>query len=514
MSYVYGAYNPKAPNGTSGPSQEAATSATGRKFAVMPKMGLGGLGYSKPPPKPAAASQAPIVPAASSPTPTAAAPSASSPAIPVPTTVSTSNTVIKRETPTPPEQQQQQNHQPLQQSRSHPQLQQQQHSVQPSRSHPLLQHTQPQMQHHHQYNPQMVKQEQPVYANQQNYDPPRPAPAVVRPVMRQGPSLGYGGAPVRLAPRSLGLGYGAVNSNNANLSLNVPLREPTPEPVPVVLEPVAVKQEYKIEDDYAVYGTVNDIDIQIRNVVCNYSLPLHIDLRRLAQNSNNVTFDRGRGVLLKQKRNPMCYVKIYSSGKVYIVGCRSEAECMTAARRIARNVQRAMNKLHEQVRIRNYRVCNVLATCKMPFGVKIEEVATAHPSESQYEPELSVGLVWRNKEPKATLRIHTTGSVTVTGAQSEADVFTVIERLYPILLKYKCPPRAKGELTLAQKRKREQAAMRRENSRYSSTYDGPRVKMGRMDSSAVVNGRVVFSDEEDEDDIYNDDFYKDEEDDL
>lgn len=38
--------------------------------------------------------------------------------------------------------------------------------------------------------------------------------------------------------------------------------------------------------------------------------------------------------------------------------------------------------------------------------------------------------------------------------------------------------------------------------------------MGRMDSSAVVNGRVVFSDEEDEDDIYNDDFYKDEEDDL
>lgn len=34
--------------------------------------------------------------------------------------------------------------------------------------------------------------------------------------------------------------------------------------VPVVLEPVAVKQEYKIEDDYAVYGTVNDIDIQVQ----------------------------------------------------------------------------------------------------------------------------------------------------------------------------------------------------------------------------------------------------------
>lgn len=35
---------------------------------------------------------------------------------------------------------------------------------------------------------------------------------------------------------------------------------------------------------------------QIRNVVCNYTLPLHIDLRRFALNSANVTYDRGRGV--------------------------------------------------------------------------------------------------------------------------------------------------------------------------------------------------------------------------
>lgn len=37
---------------------------------------------------------------------------------------------------------------------------------------------------------------------------------------------------------------------------------------------------------------------QIRNVVCNYVLPLHVDLRRVAMNTGNVTFEKNRGVSL------------------------------------------------------------------------------------------------------------------------------------------------------------------------------------------------------------------------
>lgn len=43
------------------------------------------------------------------------------------------------------------------------------------------------------------------------------------------------------------------------------------------------------------------------------------------------------------------------------------------------------------------------------------QMAQKYPENSDYEPELSVGLVWRSVDPKATLRIHTTGSITVTG---------------------------------------------------------------------------------------------------
>ncbi|KAK0428222.1 hypothetical protein QR680_010684 [Steinernema hermaphroditum] len=187
--------------------------------------------------------------------------------------------------------------------------------------------------------------------------------------------------------------------------------------------------------------TLNDpIDIQIRNVVCNYTLPLHIDLRKIAMNCGNVTFDRGRGVLLKQMRNPHCFVKIYSSGKVYIVGCRSELDCMRAARGIARKVQKNMGRVKDKVCIRNYKVCNVLATCRMPFGVRIGELAAQYP-QAQYEPELSPGLIWRSQDPKCVLRVHTTGTITVTGATSEMDVQLAIEMIYPIVYQFQAPLR-------------------------------------------------------------------------
>ncbi|VDL76993.1 unnamed protein product [Nippostrongylus brasiliensis] len=232
----------------------------------------------------------------------------------------------------------------------------------------------------------------------------------------------------------------SYDCNSSSLNLVVPIREPSPEPEPEPPAPAVEDpstSEVVEEDDGVDDG---EIDIQIRNVVCNYTLPLHIDLRKLALNSNNVTFDRGRGVLLKQKRKPECYVKIYSSGKVYIVGCKSEADCMVAARTIARRVQKTMNKEKDVVRIRNYKV-------KFTYFSNFPAInlAQQYPAQSQYEPELSVGLVWRSQDPKATLRIHTTGSITVTGASSESDVMRSIEMMYPIVRKFRCAMRHRTE---------------------------------------------------------------------
>lgn len=56
-----------------------------------------------------------------------------------------------------------------------------------------------------------------------------------------------------------------------------------------------------------------------------------------------------------------------------------------------------------------------MATCRMPFGIKIEEMAKKYPRMCKYEAEINTGLIWQYEDPKATLVIHTTGSITVTG---------------------------------------------------------------------------------------------------
>lgn len=298
------------------------------------------------------------------------------------------------------------------------------------------------------------------------------------------------------------------SSASGSLSLNVPMHEepvfeaPKPEPAPVEApEPATTSDTVDAELE-----PEGEIDIQIRNVVCNFTLPLHIDLHRVALNSGNVTFDRGRGVLLKQKRDPSCFVKVYSSGKIYIVGCRSESECKRAARGVARMVQKRMGKVTDSVRIRNYKICNVLATCKMPFGIKIEELAKKYPDKTQYEPELKVGLDWKCTNPKATLRIHTTGSITVLGAVSEGDVMRAIEIIYPIVREFRCPFRSREPGT---SRKRKQLV-----KRSSSEEDlllgvkRPPVPPKQIAaagfeqrngaSSGVIGNKVYFSDEDDE----------------
>ena len=67
----------------------------------------------------------------------------------------------------------------------------------------------------------------------------------------------------------------------------------------------------------------SNIKFSIRNVVCNYVLPMHIDLRKVALNSWNCEYERSSSVLMKRLRNPQCLIKIFNSGKVFIVGCKT-----------------------------------------------------------------------------------------------------------------------------------------------------------------------------------------------
>jgi hypothetical protein len=99
-----------------------------------------------------------------------------------------------------------------------------------------------------------------------------------------------------------------------------------------------------------------------------------------------------------------------------------------SARKFSRILQKLDDK-YANIRIKNWRIVNVLGTCTLPFAIKITPFSQ-HFREASYEPELHPGVTYKIKYPKATLKIFSTGSITVT-APSVANVEAAIKHIYP-----------------------------------------------------------------------------------
>ena len=70
------------------------------------------------------------------------------------------------------------------------------------------------------------------------------------------------------------------------------------------------------------------------------------------------------------------------------------------------------------------------------FGDVVELIKIC--SFFSYEPELHPGVTYKCKDPKATLKIFSTGSITVT-APSVANVQRAVEHIYPLVEEFQKP---------------------------------------------------------------------------
>nr|CAG4642009.1 EOG090X0CO7 [Eurycercus lamellatus] len=201
------------------------------------------------------------------------------------------------------------------------------------------------------------------------------------------------------------------------------------------------------------------IDIIINNVVCSFSVKSHLNLKQIAQNGFNVEFRRENGMVTMRLRKPYTTASIWSSGKVTCTGATSE----DAAKQAARRITRCISKLgYPKLRLVNYRVVNVLGTCTMPFAIKITPFSAKHRDIASYEPELHPGVTYRLKDPKATLKIFSTGSITVT-APCVGNVQAAIEHIYPLVFEFR-KERSPEDIRTMQATKRARQGIKRKCS--------------------------------------------------
>ncbi|KAL1490497.1 hypothetical protein ABEB36_013181 [Hypothenemus hampei] len=247
--------------------------------------------------------------------------------------------------------------------------------------------------------------------------------------------------------KSLPNGNGLVHPNLNGFNSMIPQSDYEANELAIKEEPViSIEQDTEDNNGEPLETEEPELDIMISNVVCSFSVRCHLNLREIALKGTNVEYRKENGMITMKLRRPYTTASIWSSGKVTCTGATSEMEAKLAARKFARSLQ----KLGFNVKFNNYRVVNVLGTCSMPFAIRINSFSEQH-READYEPELHPGVTYKIQSPKATLKIFSTGSVTVT-APSVADVQAAIEHIYPLVYEFR-KERSKEEQEAMNKRK-------------------------------------------------------------
>ncbi|XP_070708298.1 TATA box-binding protein-like 2 [Pempheris klunzingeri] len=141
----------------------------------------------------------------------------------------------------------------------------------------------------------------------------------------------------------------------------------------------------------------------------------------------NTTFK----ALIMKIRKPRATAVIHKSGNVVCLGAKRKEDSRLAARRFARIVQ----KLGFPVRFLDFKIQNLVGTCKT-FPLNLEQLALAHHEQCSYEPELFPGLFYR-VAPGITATVFATGKVNLAGAKEEAEIYESFDTISQILSSFR-----------------------------------------------------------------------------
>uniref|UniRef100_A0A5K3EVF8 TATA box-binding protein-like 1 n=2 Tax=Mesocestoides corti TaxID=53468 RepID=A0A5K3EVF8_MESCO len=191
-----------------------------------------------------------------------------------------------------------------------------------------------------------------------------------------------------------------------------------------VKEPVA--PEGQNEDPSS--DEVPSMTLTITNVVCMANMRCHLRLKELARSSVNVEYKALQNHVIMRLRKPYTVATIWSSGKIWCTGANSLSKARQGARRIARRI----SQVGFPCRFSNYRIVNIMATCRLPFRVRLEELVKVRPRLMSYEPELAPGLNFKAEHDSSTsLKLFSTGRVVIMGSSLE-NIGNLVEELVPL----------------------------------------------------------------------------------
>ena len=113
----------------------------------------------------------------------------------------------------------------------------------------------------------------------------------------------------------------------------------------------------------------------LQNIVSTVNLCCRLDLKKIALNARNTEFNPKRfAAAIMKIRNPKTTALVFSSGKMVCTGAKSESDSKTAAKKFAKTIR----NLDFEVKFKEFKVQNIVASCDVGFPIMLEKLSTAH----------------------------------------------------------------------------------------------------------------------------------------
>jgi transcription initiation factor TFIID TATA-box-binding protein len=167
--------------------------------------------------------------------------------------------------------------------------------------------------------------------------------------------------------------------------------------------------------------------INIQNIVASATLNQRVDLNAVAKSYPGVEYrpELFPGLVFRLKR-PKTATLIFSTGKMVCTGAKSEKESRRAIVKVVKELKKGGIIIISKP---DLKVVNIVASASLGGKVDLEKAVTTL-RKAMYEPEQFPGLIYRMDEPKVVILIFASGSLVVTGAKKEQDVYVAVHKLH------------------------------------------------------------------------------------
>ena len=173
------------------------------------------------------------------------------------------------------------------------------------------------------------------------------------------------------------------------------------------------------------------VKTKIQNIVLSVTYEdTEFNLEKVFRSLDGTVYNPKRfpGVVYKSEY-PRASFLIFASGKMNCVGARSLDDAKQAIRKLTEKLRKAHIKVKTEPKVK---VQNIVASVNFGRKFNLEHIARSFEN-TEYEPEVFPGLVFRLDDPKAVLLLFVSGKGVCAGAKSMRDVKRAAQKTSKIL---------------------------------------------------------------------------------